>query len=284
MTATDLTTGAPFEFTPDQFGLICSDLDRVPLSFAVAASSSVPLLLSPMTLRNYAGSCPQTAPALEADTGAPNLAAQLLRLVARSYGDARERPYLHLVDGGLVDNLGVRGLVDRTIAGGSLRQAFANLPPGSVHRIVFVSVNSERDLGARLDDSDRVPSTGQVLDALVFGVGSRTSTETRAMLADTARRLADDLLADRGSAGSPFAPDAELHVINVSLRDVPDAELRKRLLQVPTAFTILPLQVRELRAAGRSTLRASPAFQSLLRSLALPETALAGQAPAPAAE
>ena len=58
VTATDLTTGAPFEFTPEQFALICSDLDHVPLSFAVAASSSVPLLLSPMTVRNYAGSCP----------------------------------------------------------------------------------------------------------------------------------------------------------------------------------------------------------------------------------
>ena len=57
VTATDLTTGVPFEFTPEQFALICSDLDTVPLSFAVAASSSVPLLLSPMTLRNHAGSC-----------------------------------------------------------------------------------------------------------------------------------------------------------------------------------------------------------------------------------
>ena len=27
VTATDLTTGAPFEFTPEQFALICSDLD-----------------------------------------------------------------------------------------------------------------------------------------------------------------------------------------------------------------------------------------------------------------
>lgn len=58
ITATDLTTGAPFEFTPEQFALICSDLNSVPLSYAVAASSSVPLLLSPVTVRNYAGKCP----------------------------------------------------------------------------------------------------------------------------------------------------------------------------------------------------------------------------------
>ena len=59
VTATDLTTGAPFEFTHEQFALICSDLNSVPLSFAVASSSAVPLVLSPMTLRNHAGSCPR---------------------------------------------------------------------------------------------------------------------------------------------------------------------------------------------------------------------------------
>jgi NTE family protein len=276
VTATDLTTGAPFEFTPEQFSLICSDLDSVPLSFAVAASSSVPLLLSPMTLRNFAGSCPQSAQVYEAAAGDRNLAAHLLRIVAQSYGNAKERPFLHLVDGGLVDNLGVRALLDRTIASGSLREAFAHLAPGTVHRIVFVSVNSERDLGERLDDSDRVPSTGQVLDALVFGAGSRTTKETHAMVADAARRLAQELQDDRGSPGSPFAADAQLHVVNVSLRDVPDPELRQRLLSVPTAFTILPLQVSELRAAGRSALQASPQFQRLMRSLQVRGESLAG--------
>ncbi len=44
--ATDMSLGTPFEFTADQFELICSDLQSVPLSFAVAASSAVPILLS----------------------------------------------------------------------------------------------------------------------------------------------------------------------------------------------------------------------------------------------
>lgn len=267
VTATDLTTGAPFEFTPEQFGLICSDLDSVPLSFAVAASSSVPLLLSPMTLRNYAGSCRDSAVMQDAAQAESNLSARLRGLIAHSYRNAHERPYIHLVDGGLVDNLGVRGLLDHTVASGSLRQSFAHRPAGSVRRIVLVSVNSERDIGERLDDSDRVPSTGQVLDALVFGAGSRTTTETSAMVVDVARRLREELMADRGSDGSPFAPDAQLHVISVSLRDVPDETLRQKLLHVPTALTILPLQVSQLREAGRHTLRASPQFKKLLQSL-----------------
>ena len=170
------------------------------------------------------------------------------------------------MDGGLVDNLGVRSLLDHTIARGSLRQSFAHLPPGSVHRVVLVSVNSERDLGDRLDDSDRVPGTRQVLDALVFGAGSRTTTETSAMVVDAAHRVTKELMADRGNAGSPFAADAQLHVISVSLRDVPDETMRQQLLQVPTAFTILPLQVRELREAGRPRCAPRPSSRSWCRA------------------
>lgn len=265
VTATDLTTGAPFEFTPEQFALICSDLDSVPLSFAVAASSAVPLLLSPVTVRNYAGTCPFLMPAAEAALAERNLSTRLLQRIAESYRDSQERPYLHLVDGGLADNLGVRGLVDHTIAAGSLDKSFGTLPEGSVHQIVLVSVNSERDVGERIDHMDRVPGIGQVLNGLVFGAGSRFAEETTAMVDDQARRLRAELHAARGRPGSAFAADAELHVINVSLRSLRDA----KLLRVPTAFQILPVQVRELQAAGRMALRDSPEFQRLRASLGI---------------
>jgi NTE family protein len=274
VTATDLTTGGPFEFTAEQFGLICSDLDSVPLSFAVAASSSVPLLLSPMTLRNYAGSCPQSAPPSTSQEAQGNLSARLLETVAESYRDSQERPYIHLVDGGIVDNLGVRGLLERTLAGGSFDAAFKGLKPGSVHHVVLISVNSERDTAERIDGSDRVPGTMQVLDSLVFGAGSRLTKETSMMVDDVARRMNDALKYERGKPGSPFAADAEIHVINVGLRQLRDAESRRSLLQVPTALTVLPIQVRQLQKAGREVLRESPAFQQLRLSLgAAPVTA-----------
>ena len=267
ITATDLTTGAPFEFTPEQFALICSDLNSVPLAFAVASSSAVPLLLSPITVRNYAGTCPQSRALQQELSPGGNLSARLLRMIQDSYMNAEERPYLHLVDGGLVDNLGVRSLLERVVANGSLGDSFRDLPPGSVHKIVLISVNSERDIADRIDSSDRVPSTFQVMDSLIFGAGSRATKETTAMVDETTRRLASELLSDRERPGSPFAADAEIHVISVSLQDVQDKPTRKLLLQVPTAFTILPGQVRVLQEAGRQALRSSPGFQRLRHSL-----------------
>jgi len=276
VTATDLTTGAPFEFTPEQFALICSDLNSVPLSYAVAASSSVPLLLSPVTVRNYAGDCPQSQQVAVAARGEDNLQARLLHASVQSYLDGQERPYLHLVDGGLIDNLGVRGLLVRAVAGGTLDASFRHLPAGSVHKIVLVSVNSERDLGERLDRSEHVPGVGQVMNALVFGAGSRATGETLAAMSDNAQRWRRELDAVRGRDGSPFAADAEIYIISVSLRDLQDTATRSVLLQVPTALTIVPWQVKQLQEAGRAALRASPEYQRLRASLQPPA---AGAAP-----
>jgi NTE family protein len=267
VTATDLTTGAPFEFTPEQFALICSDLNSVPLSMAVSASSAVPILLSPVTMRNYAGSCPESKQIADAVMDDSNVQARLLHASVDSFLDAENRPYLHLVDGGLVDNLGVRGLLVRTVAGGSLDASFQSLPEGSVHKIILISVNSERDTAERIDRTDRVPKLGQVLDALVFGAGSRATHETIAAMNDSTLRWTDELSDIRGKQGSPFAADAEIHVISVSLRDLKDKKTRDILLHVPTALTILPPQVRQLEDAGQAVLRASPEFQRLRDSL-----------------
>ena len=161
----------------------------------------------------------------------------------------------------------MRSLLDRAVAAGSLSATFSGRPPGSVHKIVLISVNSERDTTDRIDQSDRVPSSSQVLDALVFGAGSRLTTETTAMMNDVARRLSGDLQAARSLPGSPFATDAEIHVINLSLRDLHDASLRHAVLRVPTALAILPGRVSERGAAGRKAVRESAALQRLRRSL-----------------
>lgn len=241
VTATDLTTGTPFEFMPEQFALVCADLASVPLSVAVAASSAVPPLLMPVTLRNYAGSCGDSKQGSVAARG------------------------VHLVDGALVDTLGVRGLLAHLVAGSwpDLR----TVPAGSVHKMVLISVSSERATATHIDSDDKVPTPLQVLDALGFGAGSPATQEAIAAMTASARRA---LSAARGTQGSPFAADAEIYVISVNLRDLNDEKTRNALLQVPTAFSILPTQVRQLEDAGRAVLRESPQFQQLGDALGAP--------------
>lgn len=125
VTATDLTTGAPFEFTPEQFALICSDLNSARLSVAVTSSSAVPILFSPVTLKNYAGSCARSRQIAAAAMDYHNVEARLLQASMRTYLDAQNRPFLH---GGLVNNLGVRGMLVRTVAGARSTRASRACP------------------------------------------------------------------------------------------------------------------------------------------------------------
>lgn len=273
ITATDMSLGAGFEFTWEQFALICSDLRSVPLSFAVASSSAVPLLLSPMTLRNYADRCPprQLPPRAAAGAaGAPaDYRARLYRAHELSYTDAKSKPYIHLVDGGLADNLGVQRLLDRALAGGGLRQTFSEvgIPPATIRKLVLITVNAERDPSERIEMSDRVPNMAQVVDALLFGSGARATRETQEFLRDITRQWRQALASGGATGTDAFAPDAEIHVIPVNLRDAPDDVARRRLLQVPTAFSITQDEVTDLITAGGSVLRNAPEFRELLQSL-----------------
>jgi len=272
ITATDMSLGTGFEFTWEQFALICSDLRKVPLSFAVASSSAVPLLLSPMTLKNYADQCPErrtgsTASARAAAAG--DYRARLYRAHELSYTDAQRKPYIHLVDGGLADNLGVQRLLDRALAGGGLRQTFSEvgIPPATIRKLVLITVNAERDPSTNIDMSDQVPNMAQVVDALLFGTGARATRETQEFLRDITQQWRQALAAGSTGSGDAFAPDAEIHVIPVNLRDAPDDVARRRLLQVPTAFSISHEEVTDLIEAGGSVLRHSPEFRALVQSL-----------------
>src|SRR6185503_17946196 len=60
--ATDIGSGARFEFTQDEFDLLGSDLSKFPVSRAVAASSAFPVVLTPIALKNYSAKQRQPEP------------------------------------------------------------------------------------------------------------------------------------------------------------------------------------------------------------------------------
>ena len=118
VTGTDLSTGARFEFSQDTFDLLCSDLGSVRLARAAATSSAVPVLLSPVTYRNYGGKCDAMLPIWVQDVANREHAARpagraLLRYRDfKALEDSENRPYLHIVDGAVSDNLGLRGMLE----------------------------------------------------------------------------------------------------------------------------------------------------------------------------
>src|SRR5205807_5198593 len=63
VSATELTTGSRIVFIPINLDVMCAPLAPIRLSRAAAASSAVPVVLSPITVNNYGGSCGYQKPA-----------------------------------------------------------------------------------------------------------------------------------------------------------------------------------------------------------------------------
>ena len=117
-TGTDLSTGSRLAFFQNDFDLLCSDLNKVRLSRAAATSSAVPIVLSPVTFNNYGGNCGYQYPAWVASVADPETrsrpsgrAYQRYREM-KDFQNSKDRPYIHLVDGGVSDNIGVRGVLE----------------------------------------------------------------------------------------------------------------------------------------------------------------------------
>jgi NTE family protein len=271
--ATDLASGADFDFASDQFAALCSSVDTVPLAFAVAASSSVPLVFSPLTLANHAHECPvplgrNGAPSAPDGTTTANARQRMVRaeLDAVSSGGRR---FVHLVDGGLSDNLGLRRIADYVSQAGGLAPVLSLLGTGPPpRRIVFLSVNAERRGPRAIDDRDRTPGTLDVLGAMVEGSLGRSSRETALVFADTIDGWRGELRAARGAS-----PDADVFLVEIDLSDVADATLRERVLAIPTAFRITAADRADLRAAAAAALGQSAELRRFLVSVGSPPTA-----------
>jgi len=291
--ATDVSTGARMDFGQEQFDAICSDLNAVRLSRAAAASSAVPVALSPVTLNNYGGTC-DYAPAIAMQIASQGLDARAAARAKRqadewlAFADGANRPYIHLVDGGLADNVGMRGVL--TVLDIMEARYVAGLPTPFDHlqRFVVIVVNSATEPRT---DWDRRESPPGPVDLVLKSSGvpmQHYSFESMELLRDRAEgwRLRRDLLesvafkanTDPAIARKLRAPDIDLYPIDVSFGALKDMAAVEYLNGLPTSFVLPSEAVDRLRAAARKLVTDSPEFQRLLKELGSKiETAPAAQ-------
>ena len=281
VSATDISTGARFTFNQGIFDVICSDLNAVPLSRAAAASSAVPVVLSPITINNYGGTCNSTFPAwvkpFVGSEDPPRPAARAVRSFRANaaFGDSVRRPYLHLVDGGVADNVGMRAVLDALEVLEALHDIGARSPLDSARRIVVFIVNSQSSPPTNWDESEAPPGA---VDILLKAAGTpidQYSYESVELLKDTAtrwrtlRRIRDSAAmktnTDPAVAAATRVPDADVYAIDVSFAQLKDEAERDYLNRQPTSFVLPAEAVDRLRAAAGTILMASPEFQRLLK-------------------
>jgi len=283
VSATDISTGSRFVFNQRTFDIICSDLNAVALSRAAAASSAVPVVLSSVTINNYGGTCNAVTPSwarpfLES-AEPPRPAARALRSLkaGQALADSVHRPYLHLVDGGVSDNVGMRAVLDALEILETLHEVGLPTALDSAKRIIVFVVNSLSSPPTDWDASEDPPGT---VDTLLKAAGTPIdafSYESVELLRDTAAlwramRLIRNSAAyaankDPAIAAVLRVPDAEIYAIDVSFPALKDKAELDYLNRLPTSFVLPAEAVDHLRAAAGTIITASAEFQRLLKDV-----------------
>jgi len=280
--ATELTSGARIVFLPQNFDIMCADLSSVKLSRAAAASSAVPVVLSPVTLDNYGGQCGYREPAwLKAfadQRNPPRPAGRILKRLREleQLDDASQDRYFHLVDGAVSDNLGLRGVLDYLEAFEALRLAGQPTPLDHVRRIIIFVVNSASAPSFDWNQRENSPGTASILVKTAGVPVDRYANESIELLRDidarwTAQRAIRDSRAfdkrqDPTVGWVANAVNADIYAIEVSFQVLADEKERDYLNQLPTSFALSADAVDHLRAAAKNIILASPDFQEMLKS------------------
>ena len=283
-TGTDISTGSRLAFYQQDFDLLCSDLNKVRLSRAAATSSAVPVVLSAVTFNNYGGTCGYQYPAWVQDVAKPEgrprpagRAVQRYREM-QDFQNSKDRPYIHLVDGGVADNLGVRAVLETLEELGVSAEFRDQVGFGGIRRIVLIVVNARSAPKTDWDRSETPPGfVAQLLQASSVPI-DRYSFETIETMKDRQEIYSwrrELLIARARLAGASEAqaeasvplPKLSIHALDVSFDNLADPKERAYLMNLPTSFVLPAEDVDRLRAAAGQLLRESPDFQSVLRDL-----------------
>lgn len=256
LNGTDVTTGARFSYTQEYFDAICGDLSKVTLGRAVATSTALPPLLTPITLENRGGTCGRTPPVWQAaaETAGPDETPGRAALRARALNsyESADRPYVHLFDGGLSENLGLTELL--------MAFELARVAPDATvlpefrraKSIVVVVVNALRFPEVDWDRSPAPPGKGDLADQMWSIPVDRISL-------DAVEKTRETL-----EAWEQAEPGRKGYLVNVTFDRLRDPAERAYFNGVKTRLALPKEQVDKVRAVGARLLREAPAWQRLL--------------------
>ncbi|MDH4985539.1 patatin-like phospholipase family protein [Aminobacter anthyllidis] len=279
--ASDIYNRTPFLFTYDTFAALCSDLDKVRLSDAVAASAAVPVVFAPVVLSATMPKCGYSQPAwLSRALADPDASVRLKAYAGalKTYQHEDRLDYVKLLDGGLTDNLGITGFtIERSSAG----TPYGPLSPAAavkLRTLLFIVADAGREDDVDWGETIRGPGLGDLLeavtnttfsaavrdqlDALKFAVGEWRGELIRyrcSLSAETVRRY-------RGSLAGWNCRDVRLVLEHLSFADL-DPAAQAKLNRVPTRLKLPVEQVDLTIAAGREALRGNDSFQEAVADI-----------------
>jgi NTE family protein len=291
LNATDMASGDIFSFTPQRFDAICADLDAQPLASAVAASAAVPIVLAPVPFKNYAASdlcrdrpLPDWVRTTLANEHAPyvNLEAfrraRMVRDLRHGDDPYRRVDYLYLLDGGLVDNLAVRSLIEAASFPDAPIDIVGRLRAGAIKRLVIIVVNARATPPDPIDQSPALPDAWSMASAVASLPISATTDDTYALLRSLLRELRQ-AVRNNHHDGDFKLYDVVIDIDQLNRCDPVQRALQDKARLVPTSWTIVPDDRATIEATGRVLLNQNPCYRKLLTDLGAPDPGTDGLPP-----
>ena len=280
--ATDIAYGNPVLFTQNMFDLICSDLSKFPVARAVAASNGFPGLFSPITLTSHATDCHGREPGwlshvTETQRNDPLSRIGLQARQSEQYLNPDRTRYLHLVDGGVSDNLALRAgaavMQNMAVSTDEMRARGAD----RVRRILILSIDGQGTQDATVAQRRAVGGIFSLFGLVSGAQIDRYNFETLSAVNDFVHSLAGTIAKVRCSEGKMVdgarCDDVRAMLIHISLAEMPPGPEKDKLLAIPTGLTIPRSDVDELIAAGQTAVTGSSELRAFLDGYpALPVT------------
>lgn len=286
LNATDMSTGQQFPFIQDQFDLLCSDLSGLPLARAAASSSAFPGLLTPLTFQNYAGGCNYQQPvwvslALDDHPSRVNserTARAEYRVSYSQTGDKR-RDYIHLIDGGVADNIGLRGPLTALSSTNFSWSIVRRLNNGEIDKLLVIVVNAATNPVTERDDTPDVPNLIDTITTAATVPLENYSFDTIKALKASVREYTVDaqlirdckaLAAEKGDEcvlDIPAPHPVELYPSEVAFEYIESDTERDWFKNLPTNFQLPRKTINKLRDIGRKLLSQDSGFQKFLSSV-----------------
>lgn len=267
--ASDLNNGSTFSFIQPQFNFLCSDISSYPVANAVAASSAVPVAFATIALRNYPD-CPQRNIPWVDEALAHDSPLDRRYAVARAlerYRRPERMPVVHLVDGGVTDNLGVRGSMMSPVA------QFGNVPDmagaftpkqlAKVRNVLVVVANAQVFAEYDWSREGKEPGiVGSVLASFDAALGI-LNTETASLAKQGFMMWEQRINEQRGTQ----APPVKVHFSVLTFNQIKDTAERDYFDALPTSLSLKPEAVDAVRKLGGRLLESSPEFTEFLKAV-----------------
>jgi NTE family protein len=239
-----------------------------------------------MTFDNYGGTCGYQPPAWARSVADPGTR---VRPTARSvqrykemqdFQNSKDRPYLHLVDGGVADNIGGRLILESLEQIGVSAEFREEVGFGAVRRIAVLVVNAHSSPRTEWDKSEDPPGMlSQLLQSASVPI-DRYSFETIEAIKDRVQiyawrrdlriaqiRLAGATEAEAEAKANAIVPKVVLHAVSVSFDEIPEPQERAYFMELPTSFVLPPEAVDRLRDVAGRLMRQSPEYRTMVGEL-----------------